>query len=114
MNKIQDMTNGWKSKMDFLGSKKEIAHANLKSVEVQLRVAKEKADKRDQLNEDLRAQLSSVVTEWDALGREHEAMKSKLETTSADAKEMVAQYKADVEAAEALLKTNAKYVRRLS
>ncbi|XP_070057620.1 uncharacterized protein [Nicotiana tomentosiformis] len=100
MNEVQAMADGWKSKMDLLASKKETAQANLASVEVQLRVAKEKADKWSQLNDDLREQLSLAVVERDTLGREYVVMKSKLDTTSADAKEMVAQYKADVEEIE--------------
>ncbi|XP_070020780.1 tropomyosin-like [Nicotiana sylvestris] len=111
MNKVQSMADGWKSKMDRVSSEKEITQAKLTSVEVQLWVAKEEADKRSQLNNELRAELSS---ERDALGKEYEAIKSKLDTTSADVEEMVAQYKADVEAAEACLKTNAEYIRRLS
>nr|XP_033510601.1 uncharacterized protein LOC117275428 [Nicotiana tomentosiformis] len=46
MNEIQAMVDGWKSKMDTLASEKETAQAKLSLVEVQLRVAKEKADKR--------------------------------------------------------------------
>nr|XP_033515272.1 uncharacterized protein LOC117279777 [Nicotiana tomentosiformis] len=67
-----------------------------------------------QLNDDLRAQLSSVVAEWDALRSEYEALKSKLDTTSADVDKMMAQYKADVEASETRLKTKAKYMKLLS
>lgn len=58
--------------------------------------------------------MGSVVAEGDALRREYEALKSKLDTTSADAEEMVAQYKADVEGAETRLKTNIEYVKRMS
>ncbi|XP_070031773.1 uncharacterized protein [Nicotiana tomentosiformis] len=61
-----------------------------------------------------RVEKSSVIAEQDTLGREYEAIKSKLETTSADAEVMVAQYKADVEAVETHLKTKAEYVKRLS
>ncbi|XP_033511836.1 uncharacterized protein [Nicotiana tomentosiformis] len=114
MNEVQAMTDGWKRKMDRLASEKETAQAQLASVEVQLQVAKEKANKWSQLNNELRSQLSSALAERDALGKECEAIKSQLCTTSADAEEMVAQYRADVEAAEAHLKTTAEYVRRLS
>ncbi|XP_070039168.1 uncharacterized protein [Nicotiana tomentosiformis] len=114
MDEIQVMADGWKSKMDMLASEKETTQAKLSSIKVQLRMAKEKADKPAQLNEDLLAQLSSVAAEWDALGKDLKATTSKLETTSADVDEMVAQYMADVKAAEARLKTNAEYVRRLS
>ncbi|XP_009588515.1 uncharacterized protein [Nicotiana tomentosiformis] len=108
------MADGWKSKMDMLASEKEIAQAKLESVEVQLQVEKEKADKRSHLNEDLQAQLSLAVDERDTLGREYEAIKSKLDITCTDAEEMVAQYKADIEAAETRLKMNAEYMRWLS
>nr|XP_016472409.1 PREDICTED: flagellar attachment zone protein 1-like [Nicotiana tabacum] len=100
MNEVQAMADGWKSKMDVMDSEKETAKAKLASVEVQLQMAKEKADKWSQPNDNLRAQLSSAVTDRDALSREYEAVESKLDTTSVDAEEMVAQYKADVEAAE--------------
>ncbi|XP_070034607.1 uncharacterized protein [Nicotiana tomentosiformis] len=99
---------------DWLASEKETAQAKLASVQVQLWVAKEKADKRSQLKDELRAYLISALTERDALSKEYEAINSKLNTTYADTEEMVAQYKADVKAAEARLKTNAEYMRRLS
>ncbi|XP_070035595.1 tropomyosin-like [Nicotiana tomentosiformis] len=114
MDKIQVMADGWKIKMDMLASKKENAQAKLSSVEVQLRGAKEKDDKQAQLNEDLRAQLSSATAERDVLGKDLEAKRSKMEITSVDADEMVSQYKTDVEAVEARLKTNTEYVRRVS
>ncbi|XP_070037297.1 uncharacterized protein [Nicotiana tomentosiformis] len=98
----------------FNEAQQALNRAKLAAVEVQLRVAKEKADKWSQLNDDLRAHLSSAVAERDTLGREYEVMKSKLGTTSVDAEEMLAQYKADVEASEAHLKTNAEYMRQLS
>ncbi|XP_070055399.1 uncharacterized protein [Nicotiana tomentosiformis] len=113
MDEIQVIADGWKSKMDLLTSEKKTAQAKLSSVEVQHQVAKEKADTRAQ-NEDLRTQLGSAIAEWDALGKELEIKRSKLEINSVDADEMVAQYKPDVEAAEARLKTTTEYVRRLS
>ncbi|XP_070035037.1 tropomyosin-like [Nicotiana tomentosiformis] len=114
INEIQVMDDGWKNKMDLLASEKETAQAKLPSVEVQLRVAKEKVDARARQNEDLQAQLGSAIAEWDALGKELEIMRSKLEATSVDADEMVAQYRADVEAVESRMKTTTEYVRRLS
>ncbi|XP_070017475.1 uncharacterized protein [Nicotiana sylvestris] len=108
------MDEVWKSRMDLLASEKETSKVELSSVENQLQVAKDKADKWSQLNDDLRAQLSSVVAEWDVLGMEYEALKSKLDTTSVDAEEMVAQYKADVEASKTRLKTKDEYVKWLS
>lgn len=41
-------------------------------------------------------------------------MRSKLEITSSDDEQMVAQYKADIKAVEAFLETNVEYVRWLS
>ncbi|XP_070046695.1 uncharacterized protein [Nicotiana tomentosiformis] len=100
--------------MDLLASEKETAKAELALVKNKLRVAKDKADKWSQLNDDLRAQLSSAVVEWDALRREYAALRSTLDTTSADAEEMVAQYKVDVEAAKTCLKIKTEYMKRLS
>ncbi|XP_070037084.1 uncharacterized protein [Nicotiana tomentosiformis] len=90
MNEVHAMADERKSKMDWLASEKETAQAKLASVEIQLRVVKEKADKRSQLINELRAQLSSALIERDALGKEYEAMKSKLDMTSDDAERMVA------------------------
>ncbi|XP_070041558.1 uncharacterized protein [Nicotiana tomentosiformis] len=114
MDEIHVMADWWKNKMNLLVSEKETAQAKLSLVEVQLRVAKEKADTRTQQKEDLQARLGSAIAERDALGKELQIMRSRLEATLTDADEMVAQYKADVEAAEARLKTTAEYVRRLS
>lgn len=77
--------------MHRLASEKESAKAELVSVENQLWVVKDKADKWFQLNNSLRAQLSSAIAERDALGREYEALKTKLDITSTDVKKMVAQ-----------------------
>ncbi|XP_070034355.1 uncharacterized protein [Nicotiana tomentosiformis] len=95
-------------------SQKETTKAELASVDNQLPVANDKDDKWSQLNDDLRAQLSLVVAERDVLGREYEALKSKLDTTSADAEDMVSLYKDNVEAAETGLKIKTEYVKRLS
>ncbi|XP_070054756.1 uncharacterized protein [Nicotiana tomentosiformis] len=90
MNEVQAMADGRKSKMDQLVSEKETAQAQLASVEVQLRVAKEKFGKQSQLNDELRSQLSSALADQDALGKECEAIKSQLRTTYVDDKDMVA------------------------
>nr|XP_016491238.1 PREDICTED: myosin-11-like [Nicotiana tabacum] len=90
MNEVKAMVEWWKGRMDLLASEKETTNAELALVENQLRVVKDKADKWSQLNNDLRAQLNLVVAKRDALGREYEALRSKLETTSADAEKMVA------------------------
>ncbi|XP_070032971.1 tropomyosin-like [Nicotiana tomentosiformis] len=113
MDEIQVMADGWKSKMDLLALEKETAQAKLSWMEVQIRVVKEKADTRAQQNKDLQTQLGSVIAEQNALGKELEITRSRLEINSVDADKIVAQYKADVEAAEARLKTNTEYVRQL-
>ncbi|XP_070023359.1 uncharacterized protein [Nicotiana sylvestris] len=63
MNKLQAMADVWKRKMDRLASKKETAQEQLASAEVQLRVAKEKAESRARQIEDLQAQLGSAAAE---------------------------------------------------
>ncbi|XP_070049547.1 uncharacterized protein [Nicotiana tomentosiformis] len=93
---------------------KEVEKAKLASVENQLRVVKDKVDKWSQLNDDLRAQLSSAITERDSLGREYAALRSKLDMTSTDAEEIMSQYKDDLEAAETHLRTKTEYIKRLS
>lgn len=105
MAEIQVMADGLKSKIH------EIAQAKMSLVDVQLWVAKEKDDTRAQQNEDFRTQLSSVIAERDALGKELETTRSRLEITLTDDDEMVAQYKVDVEAFEARLRTTTEYVR---
>ncbi|XP_070017476.1 uncharacterized protein [Nicotiana sylvestris] len=89
INKVQAMSDRWKRKIDQLASEKETAQAQQASVEVQLMVLKDKANKRSRLNNELRAQLSSALAEQDALGNECEAIKAQLSTTSTDTEEMV-------------------------
>ncbi|XP_070045967.1 uncharacterized protein [Nicotiana tomentosiformis] len=83
MNKVQAMADVWKGKMDRLASEKETAREQLPLVEVQLRVAKEKADAWARQNEDLQAQLGLAIAERDALGNKLEITKSESETTRA-------------------------------
>lgn len=90
--------------MDRLDSEKETARDQLASVEVQLRVAKEKAKARARQIEDLQSQLGSAIAERDAFGKELERAKSVSKITRADAEETVAQYRDDVEVVEARLK----------
>ncbi|XP_070056260.1 uncharacterized protein [Nicotiana tomentosiformis] len=116
MNEVKAMTEAWKSRMNLLGSEKEAVKEELASAKDQLQLAKNKVDKWSQLNDELRAQLNSDVTERDALGQEYAVLRSKLEATyidSSDLEEMLAQYKADVEIVEACLKTKIEYVKRL-
>ncbi|XP_070032551.1 uncharacterized protein [Nicotiana tomentosiformis] len=114
MDEVKATIEVWKGKIDMLASEKVVAKAELASVENQLQVAKDKADKWSRLNDDLQAQLSSAVTELDALGQEYVALRSKLDATSTDAEEIVAQYKTNVEVAETRLKTKTEYIKRLS
>ncbi|XP_070031943.1 uncharacterized protein [Nicotiana tomentosiformis] len=114
MNEVQAMVDIWKGKIDRLASEKETAQAQLASIEVQLRVEKEKVDAQGQQNEDLQAHLGSAIAELDALGKKLEITWSMSKATKADGERMVAQYRDDVEASEARLKTTAEYVRWLS
>ncbi|XP_070050019.1 uncharacterized protein [Nicotiana tomentosiformis] len=114
MNDIQVLANVWKGKMDRLVSKKETAREQLASLEVQLRVAKEKADTRARRIEDLQAQLGSAIAERNAFGKELEITRSESEISSVDAEEMVAQYMADIKAAEARQKVIVEYVKWMS
>nr|XP_009804574.1 PREDICTED: uncharacterized protein LOC104249792 [Nicotiana sylvestris] len=117
MDEVKATTEAWKGMMDLLISEKEDIKEELASVKDQLRVAKDKADKWSRINDKLRTQLKSTIKEWDALGQEYTTLRSILEATSIDSfevKEMLAQYKADVEVAEARLKTKTEYVKRLS
>ncbi|XP_070047128.1 interactor of constitutive active ROPs 4-like [Nicotiana tomentosiformis] len=114
MNEVQAMADVWKERIDRLASEKETAQEHLASVKVQLQVAKEKSDAQARQNEDLQAQLGSTIDERDALGKELKIARSESETTRADAEEMVAQYRASVEAVEARLKVTVEYVKRFS
>lgn len=80
-------------------------------MEVKLQVEKEKVDTQAQQNEELQSRLGSAITEWNAFDKELEITKSRLEVTSVDVDEMVAQYKANVKAIEARLKSTAEYMR---
>ncbi|XP_070057866.1 uncharacterized protein [Nicotiana tomentosiformis] len=111
MDEVKAMVEEWKCKMDQLASENETARENLASAEVQLRAAMEKTEARSQKIENLQSQLGSVVAERDTLAEELKAAKSVAEITRADAKEMVAQYKADAEAAQDRLKVIADYVK---
>nr|XP_016513701.1 PREDICTED: uncharacterized protein LOC107830597 [Nicotiana tabacum] len=100
MNELKASAETPRRKMDLLASKKEDIKEELAS-----------------LNEELRPQLDSAILEWDDLGREYTALKSKLEATLIDyseVEERLAKYKTDVEIVEACLRTKAEYVKRLS
>ncbi|XP_070053514.1 uncharacterized protein [Nicotiana tomentosiformis] len=106
-DEVKATTEMWKGRIDLFASEKEAAKEELALVKDQLWVARDKTDKWSRLNDELWAQLNSVVTERDALGQEYNALRSKLEETSIDSsdiEETLAQYKANVEIAEARLK----------
>nr|XP_016449587.1 PREDICTED: ATP synthase subunit b-like [Nicotiana tabacum] len=111
MDEVKVMAEEWKVKMDRLASEKETAQEQRASTEAQLRSMKEKAETRSQKIEDLQSHLGSAVAARDTLDKELEAAKLAVEITKADAEEMVAQYKADAEAAQERLKDIVKYVR---
>ncbi|XP_070049559.1 uncharacterized protein [Nicotiana tomentosiformis] len=94
----------WRRRMDRLALEKETARAQLTSVEVQLQAAKEKIGARAQKVEELQSQLSSVVSDRETLAKELEMAKSVVVVVKDDADEIVAQYKADAEAAQDRLK----------
>ncbi|XP_070040186.1 uncharacterized protein [Nicotiana tomentosiformis] len=112
MNEVKTKTKALRGRMDLLASKKKATKEELASVKDQLRVANNKADKLSRLNDELRAQLRSAISERDDLGREYSALKFKLEATSINSSEV--EYKIDVEIAKARLRTKTKYVKRLS
>ncbi|XP_070050906.1 protein PLASTID MOVEMENT IMPAIRED 2-like [Nicotiana tomentosiformis] len=70
MNEVKASTEALRRKMDFLASEKEATKEDLASAKDQLRVMKDKADKWSRLNDELRAQLYSAVSERDAPGLE--------------------------------------------
>ncbi|XP_070042704.1 uncharacterized protein [Nicotiana tomentosiformis] len=90
----------WKRNMDRLASEKKTARAQLTSIEVQLRAAKEKASVQAKTIEELQTQLSSAVSSQENLAKELEAAKSEVVVVKAEANKRVAQHKADAEAAQ--------------
>nr|XP_016440050.1 PREDICTED: tropomyosin alpha-3 chain-like [Nicotiana tabacum] len=111
MDEVKAMAEVWKGKIDRLASKKETAWEQLDSAKSQLRAAREKAEAQSQNIEDLQFQLGSAAAERDTLAKELKAAKLVAEITRADAEEMVAQYKADVEAAQDRLNVITNYLK---
>ncbi|XP_070045961.1 uncharacterized protein [Nicotiana tomentosiformis] len=95
MDVVKAEAEEWRGEMDCLASEKETARAQLTSVEVQLRAAKEKAEVRAQKIEDLQSQLSSVIFDRETLAKDLEMAKLVVMVVKANVDEMVAQYKAD-------------------
>nr|XP_009600602.1 uncharacterized protein LOC104096026 [Nicotiana tomentosiformis] len=81
-----------------------------------LEQVQQKIDRVDQLQAEM-DEVKAMAEEWKAittretLVKELEAARSEAETTRADAKEMMARYKADVEAAQERLKAIVEYVK---
>nr|XP_016478985.1 PREDICTED: uncharacterized protein LOC107800342 [Nicotiana tabacum] len=90
--------------MDCLASVKEVARAQLNSTEIQLRAEKERAEVQTKRVEELQLQLGSTASDRKNLAKELETAKSLAVVVKADADEMVAQYKADAEATQDLVK----------
>ncbi|XP_070002998.1 uncharacterized protein [Nicotiana sylvestris] len=89
MDEVKATTEVWKGKI--LDLEKEAAKIELASAKNQLRVAKSinRPGVAKSINRP-RSQLSSAVTKRDALRQEYEALRSKLDATSFDVKEMLA------------------------
>ncbi|XP_070034984.1 uncharacterized protein [Nicotiana tomentosiformis] len=109
MDAVKVEAEEWRGRMDRLASKKETTRAQLTSAEAQLRATREKTEAWSQKIEELQSQLSSAISDRETLAKELKAAKSVVEVTKADADEMVAQYKADAEAAQDRLKDIVKY-----
>nr|XP_016500152.1 PREDICTED: myosin heavy chain, embryonic smooth muscle isoform-like [Nicotiana tabacum] len=102
--------------------------AEVNQLEAEIKELAEKRDMYKLLSEqhegvvkNLQAELDTaqkehadLVKKRDALGSEREVVKAQMHTTSANAEEMMAQYRADVKASEAQLKTTVEYMKRLS
>ncbi|XP_070056827.1 interactor of constitutive active ROPs 3-like [Nicotiana tomentosiformis] len=104
MDEVKAMVEESMGKLDRLALEKETAQEQLASAEAQLRVAREKAEARSQKIKDLQSQLGSAAAERDTLAQKLKAAKSVVEITRSNAKEIVAQYKANAEAAQDRLK----------
>ncbi|XP_070022467.1 uncharacterized protein [Nicotiana sylvestris] len=117
MNEVKATADELRDKMDRLASEQDATKEDLALTKEQLQVMKDKVEKWSQLNEELRAQLTSVVAEHDTVSQEYTALKSKLEVASSEisgAQDILAQYMADIEIAEARIITKTEYVRWLS
>ncbi|XP_070049618.1 uncharacterized protein [Nicotiana tomentosiformis] len=89
----------------------EVARKEHADLIAQLRAAKEKSKNQSQKVEELQSQISSVVSDRETHAKELKAAKLVVEVTKAYADEMVAQYKANVEAAQDQLKDTIEYVK---
>ncbi|XP_070037103.1 uncharacterized protein [Nicotiana tomentosiformis] len=116
MNEVKSSTEELRRKLYLLASEGDATKEDLASAKDQLRLMKDKAYKWSRQNDELRAKLDTAFTEWDALGREYTALKSKLETASNESskvQDMLAQYKNNVEVAEARIITKDEHLKWL-
>nr|XP_016465711.1 PREDICTED: coiled-coil domain-containing protein 186-like [Nicotiana tabacum] len=111
MDAVKVEAEKWRGTMDCLTLEKETTQAQLTSAEVQLRATREKAEAWSQKIEELKSQLSSVVSDRETLSKELKAAKSVVKVTKDDVDEMVAQYKANAEAAQDRPKYIVEYVK---
>ncbi|XP_070053982.1 uncharacterized protein [Nicotiana tomentosiformis] len=117
MNEVKAPAEELRSKMVVLASERDATKEDMAPTKDRLRVMRENTNKWSRLNEELKEQLNSVVTERDTISQECSALKSKLEAASNEASEVqdiLAQYKNDVEVVEARVIIKAKYVKWLS
>ncbi|XP_070057000.1 uncharacterized protein [Nicotiana tomentosiformis] len=111
MDIVKAGTDEWRGRMDRLASKKEASQAQLTSAEIQLREAKERADVKTKKGEELQSRLGSAVSDRESLAKELKMAKSEVIVVKTEADEMVAQYKADAEAAEELVKNIVEHMK---
>ncbi|XP_070045749.1 interactor of constitutive active ROPs 4-like [Nicotiana tomentosiformis] len=112
MDAVKAKTDEWSGRMDRLSSEREVSWAKLTLAEVQLRAAKGKVEVHARKVEELQSRLSSVASDREIMAKELETAKSAAVVAKADADKMVAQYKADAEAAQDRLKDTVEYEKR--
>ncbi|XP_070046749.1 COP1-interactive protein 1-like [Nicotiana tomentosiformis] len=105
---VKAEAEAWKKNMDRLASEKEAARAQLTSAETQLRNLKEKALVQAKKIEEFQSRLGSVTSDRERLATELAAAKSEVKTAKANADEMVAVYRSDIEASQVRAKEVAK------
>ncbi|XP_070036661.1 uncharacterized protein [Nicotiana tomentosiformis] len=88
MDAVKVEAEKWRGTMDCLALEKETTQAQLTSAEVQLRATREKAEAWSQKIEELKSQLSSVVSDRETLSKELKAAKSVVKVTKDDVDEM--------------------------
>ncbi|XP_070039100.1 uncharacterized protein [Nicotiana tomentosiformis] len=89
----------------------EVARKDHADLVEQLRAAKERAEVQTKKVEELQSRLSSAISDRDNLAKELKTSKSKVVVAKSEAAEMVAQYKADAEAAQDQSKNIAEHMK---